>query len=225
MEGFMSEHHIVVEPPFYPNLPDESHCLEACVKMIVEAIPPFTKLDYQDIDELTGKTNLKVKYSWPLKLYLELNRIGYEVSVIESFDYESFVDDPEKYLIDNYGDEVGKDQIENSDLANEIFYAKKLIESKTVKLINKTPELQDLFDTLSSGSLVICNVNQKILQGDNGYIGHAIVIYGFGDNVLYIHNPGPPYRPKQALDIVLFDKAWSYPNKNSRNILAVRSSV
>lgn len=221
----MNQRHVVTEPPFYPNLPDESHCLEACVKMIIEAIPPFTKLDYQELDELTGKNSLTVRYSWPLKLYLELSRIGYEVSVIECFDYKAFVDDPEKYLIDNYGEEVGRDQIENSDLANETFYAQKLIESKTVNLINKVPEFQDLFDTISNGSLVICNVNQKILQGDEGYIGHAIVIYGFDKDILYVHNPGPPYMPNQDLDIALFDKAWSYPTQRSRNILAVKSSV
>jgi hypothetical protein len=221
----MDRGHIVVEPPFYPNLPDESHCLEACVKMITEAIHPFTKFDYKTIDNMTGKSSLKVKYSWPLKLYLELSKLGYEVSVIESFDYSSFVDNPENYLIDNYGDEVGRDQIENSDLKNEIFYAKKLIESQSVNLVNRIPAIQDLFDEILKGSLIICNVNQKILQGNDGYIGHCIVIYGFSTNELYVHNPGPPYMPKQILDLALFDQAWSYPTHKSRNILSIKSPV
>jgi hypothetical protein len=227
MERLMNQKYIFVEPPFYPNLPDESHCLQACVKMAIEAIPPFRKLDYQELDELTGKTRLKAKYSWPLELYLALNKLGYDISIVENFDYQSFVNSPEKYLIDNYGEEVGRDQIENSDLNNETFFAQKLIESKSINLIKKIPEIQDIFDAILDGSLIICNVNQKILQGDDGYVGHFIIVYGFdnSNNILYIHNPGPPYISKQCLNISLFDQAWSYPTKKSRNIIAIKSSL
>lgn len=221
--GIMNNKKIVVEPPFYPNLPDQSHCLEACVKMILEAIPPFKILDYQQIDEITGKLSLKARYSWPIKLYLELGEMGYEVKVIENFDYQEFANDPESYLIANFGEEIGKDQIENSDLANETYYARKIVESPSVKLINKIPEMRDLIDSLEDGNLVICNVNQKILQGDSGYVGHFILIYGFGTNTLNVHNPGPPYMPNQELDIELFDRAWSYPTPNSRNIFAIKN--
>ena len=43
-----------VEPIFYPNLEDETHCLQVCIQMALHSLNPPIHLDIVQIDDITG---------------------------------------------------------------------------------------------------------------------------------------------------------------------------
>ncbi|MEK7102513.1 MAG: papain-like cysteine protease family protein, partial [Patescibacteria group bacterium] len=56
----------------------------------------------------------------------------------------------------------------------------------------------------------------------SGYTGHFVVITGFGKNHFTLHDPGLPPLRNRKVSLGRFEKAWAYPNKRAKNIMAFR---
>lgn len=211
-------------PDFYPNTPDETHCLQASIKMALGAIDPNLKLGLAELLFLSG--NSGEDNSWPLRIAHVLADAGFKVEIFDAFDLEDFAKDPENALRRTYGPEVAEAQISGSDVLTASRDAKRLLSDGKAALNFSIPDIDDIIDCLARGLLAICNVNSRVLNGERGYAGHFVLIYGYNADrgTLMIHNPGPPANMEIAISYGDFSRAWSYSGEIYKNILAIGAS-
>jgi len=204
--------------PFYPNTKDNTHCYQAVLMSILGYFLPEQKFSMKQLEKLTAKK--KGKWTWPTQTLINLHEMGFDVKTKETFDYEKFVKNGGKYLIEKYGEAVGNTQIENSDMEQEIGLAKRY-----VSIFGNNPELPEIDELgklLKQDYLLVINVNHYGLYGKKGYSGHFVVICDIDDKHVYLHDPGIPPQPNAKILIKNFKKAWEYPDKESRNYQAFR---
>jgi hypothetical protein len=210
------------DPGLVENAADGTACFHACIQMAMRLKKTADVPSFQDMDQMMRRA--PGKYAWEYALLSELIRRNFAVKFIQNFDLQKFVEEPEGYLLEFYGQEAGKIQIENSDLDTVVEDAKNFLEcaSNHRCLEQRTPSLDDVKGLLRQGYLLIPLINQRILQADPGYAAHYIVIFGFSDRGVRIHNPGPPATRASEIDWTLFERAWSSPQESARNLIAIR---
>ncbi len=202
--------------PFFSNTPDNFHCFQAALRMVLAYHVPTRTYDWEELDRLTAHT---ANYTWPSAGLLYCASIGLEVFVIDDTDYKRFSSEGYDYLLEQLGREVAEDQRKNSDLAQEMRYAKELISS--IPIEKRIPSRRDLHERLATGALVISNVNSRALEGQEGYAGHFVVVIGVDDDGVWLHDPGLPPLENRFVSWDRFHRAWSYPNPQARNIMAL----
>lgn len=206
--------------PFYSNTPDDTHCFQACLKMLIEYYWPEKIYSWEKMDEITSI--VEGLGTWPTLGLMYMQEQGVEVRVIETFNYEKFIKDGGKYLIEEYGTEVGTVAIECGDMEQEITATKKFIEA--IDAEKRIPSREDITSLLSEGYLIIVNINFQTINNKTGYIGHFVLIKGFDDNNFIINDPGLPAQENRLVSFELFEKAWAYPNEKAKNIMAFKLS-
>ena len=202
--------------PFYGNTKDNTHCFQACLKMVLKYFLPNRSFTWKELEEITAK--VKNLWTWPFAGLSWMSKNGFEVIDIESFDTRRFIKEGENYLKQKYGQEVAKEQIKYSDIKQERILAKEFL--KNVRFEKKIPQTNEIKQLLKKGYILICNVNSKALDRKKGYVGHFVVINGFNKNTFILQDSGIPPRKNRIVNLSLFEKAWAYPNEKSRNIMA-----
>jgi len=204
--------------PFYSNTPDNTHCFQASLKMILKYYWPNEEYGWEELDRITAKK--ESLWTWPMAGLIWLKEKGLEVIDIEPFDYNKFIELGGQYLIDEYGEEVGNAQIRNSDIGQEIKIAKKFIE--TIEIKRSIPEQADIKRFLEKDYIVAANVNADAMDEKIGYSGHFVVIFGFDEKNFILHDPGLPATENRKVPFEIFEKAWAYPNEKAKNIMAFK---
>jgi hypothetical protein len=204
--------------PFYSNTSDDTHCFQAVLKMVIDNYDPQIKFSWKDLDKISDKQNNK--WTWPISGYIWLKENNYDIQIIEPFDYKKFIKHDGDYLIEEYGVEVGTAQINNSDIKKEQINAKNFI--KLINYQKRIPKINEIIYYLNNKYLIICNVNANKLINHQGYTGHFVLIKGYNNKGLFLHDPGLPPRENIYVDLELFERAWSYPNEKAKNICAVK---
>ena len=205
--------------PFFSNTADGTHCFQAALSIVFGSIWPDRKFSIEELDRISAK--MSGKWTWPTAAMLWMMEQGLEIRLVEDFDYEDFADRGEKYLYDRLGDEVARAQIENSEIDQELAFAKRF--AKLAPLECRIPNFKDIEKLLSEGFLIICNINAAALFGQKGYSGHFIVVYECDKTTLTIHDPGLPPKPSLKVDKKAFERAWAYPTEREKNLLAIRA--
>jgi hypothetical protein len=204
--------------PFYPNTGDGTHCFQAALKMTLAYFSPDREFTYEELDEISQK--VPGKWTWPTAAMLWLMQNGYELRLVEEFDYAEFAKRGSDYLIDKSGHEVAEVQAENSDIDREREIAKNFVQYAPLE--RRIPDLKDIKRYLEENWVVMCNVNSALLQDRHGYSGHFVVIIDVKDDEVVIHDPGLPPLPNLAVEKEVFEKAWAYPAESDKNLLAIR---
>jgi len=204
--------------PFYENTPDDTHCFQATLKMVLKYFYPEEEYSRKKLEKITAK--VEGLGTWPYAGLIWLSRKGMEVINIEDFDTQRFIDEGGKYLIAEFGEETGRAQIEHSDIKQEQKIARQFI--KIINVQKRVPELEEIKKFLKEGYIIICNINSRALNLEKGYVGHFIVIKGFEENSFKIHDPGLPGIENRKIEFSIFEKAWAYPNEKAKNIMAFR---
>jgi hypothetical protein len=186
--------------------------------MVLKFFLPEREFSWQQLDKITAKG--EGLWTWPMAGLLWLQNNGFEIKDIEVFDYGRFACEGGKYLVDFFGKEVGEAQIEHSDLDQEIAYAKAFI--RKITPIVRIPTIHDICQLLKGEYLLVCNVNSNTLNDKAGYVGHFVVVKGFDDSAITLHDPGLPPRENKRVDFTKFRWSWAYPNENAKNIMALR---
>jgi len=208
------------EVPFYSNTPDDTHCFQAALRMVMKYCWPHRDYSWTELDKITKK--VEGLWTWPTAGVIWLQDRRMEIKIIDVFDRVQFIEKGESYLISEYGEEVGKLQIQNSDIEHE----RNLFRNFAGKVRSecRTPTIQDIRLLLEEDYLVICNVNSSALNKKEGYNGHFVVVTGIGGDYLTVHDPGLPAAQKRQVYFSSFEQAWAYPNDKAKNILAFRWS-
>ncbi len=207
--------------PFVPNTKDDLHCLQSAYMMIVKYYKPDFEIDWDEWSKITG---FEVgKGTWASAGVLWFNDNGFDVKHYEVFDYDEFFKRGGDYLIQTSGQDVGQWQIEHSNIPLEQKRAKQMIDKGL--LVSKTPTIEDIKSYLDKGYLLCVLLNSRRLNGKNGYFGHAVTIIGYDDKSLIIHDPGLPPHPKRHVLFEDFESAWADPNKESKELDAIKLST
>jgi hypothetical protein len=206
-----------VEVPFYAN-EDKTHCFQACLRMMLKYFLPEREFTLGELDVISAK--VEGLWTWPTAAALWLVDNGFEVRNVETFDYKEFVRKGGDYLLSHFGENVGQAQIDHSDIAQEIKLAG-LFNQKIISEL-RIPEIADLRSCLDDGYLLGCNVNSHRLSGVGGYSGHFVVIIGYDEESLLLHDPGLPARQNLRISNEVFERAWAYPDSTAKNYLAIK---
>ncbi|MGH7246254.1 MAG: C39 family peptidase, partial [Candidatus Levyibacteriota bacterium] len=203
---------------FYSNTPDDTHCWQASLRMVMKYFKPKEEYSWEEMDKITEK--IGELWTWPIAGLLYMADKGYLVKVIEAFDYKRFIEEGSKYIYQEFGEEVANAQEKHADIQQGIPLAQKLISKGLWE--KRTPVVNDIIAFLEQGYLVICNVNAAELNNKKGYVGHSVVIKGYEDNHFLLNDPGLPPQENRIVDFDIFEKAWAYPDEKAKNINAIK---
>ncbi len=194
------------------------HCYQASLKMVLKYFLPSQNFSWKKLEKMTGMK--KGKWTWNTKSILELHAMGFSIVDMALFDAEAFIQKGAEYLYDIFGQEAGAAQVRFSDVPQEQRLMKQYL--KLHMWQNVSPTMRDMKRLLNEGYLIICSVNGRKLNGLKGYSGHAVLVYACEKGSVYLHNPGLPPQEAKRITIAEFKKAWEYPTKQSRNLLAIQ---
>lgn len=206
--------------PFYSNTPDDTHCFQATLLMVLKYFMPNEEYSWEELDQATAKK--EGLWTWPLAGMLELQRMGFDVVHIEMFDYMLFAKQGDDYLHEFYGKEIAQAQIKHSDIQQEQRFAKEFI--RKINFEKRIPDIGDIEKLMKRGFLIICNVNTCKLNQRDGYAGHFVVVTDYSDNELTLHDPGLPSIEDRIVSRDIFEQAWQYPDETAKNVTAFKYS-
>lgn len=204
--------------PFYSNTADDTHCMQASLKMILKHFHPEKEFSWAELDEITEK--VPDKWTWPFASYLWLIKNGFSVTVVQLFDIERFVLEGKAYLTEFAGEEVADAQDINSDIKTARVSAKQFLESHTPE--KRSPNISDIKAFLEQGCLVTCAINSFKLDNKTGYAGHSVLVIGYSNDGLYLHDPGLPPYPDRFVMNKEFEAAWAYPEESVKTLTAYK---
>ena len=204
---------------FYGNDDTNLHCVQATFCMILSKLLPKKQFTMQELVKLSDVGEGEA--TWPSRLLIELDKLGLEVHMIEGFDGNDFIDRGEKYLCDTFGAETADWQVAHSNIEKEQRDYKELLASDVI-VKNIIPTMNDIRRYLNDGYMVRCTVNSRKLAGDDGYVGHSVLVLSVSDDEVILHNPGLPPVPYQHVDLGTFESAWADPNDQAKEMIAVR---
>jgi hypothetical protein len=204
--------------PFVANTEDDLHCLQAAFMMIVKFFMPDFEISEEDWDKITGFEESKGTYATAGLLWFLNN--GFDAKEISLFDCKKFIKNGGDYLIELSGKEIGGWQIAHSNIPLEQERMKKILLSNAYEL--REPTITDIESYLDNGYLIRALVNSRRLNGKSGYFGHAVVVFGYNKKYLLIHDPGLPAQPNRKVSYSDFEAAWADPNKNNKEMDAIK---
>lgn len=191
--------------PFIEN-PD-NRCVPAVVGMVLAHFMPERHFDMSEIEKLCGYE--KGRGTWKAQSMLSLAKLGLQVHWIESFDHQKFIANPKGYLRTILDNEAYEWQVAHADLKQEAARIKQYIDSG-LPLENRPATNEDIKHFLDNGWLVHLEVNGRPLSDKSGYEGHSILVIGYDDSGVAIHNPDGENgnKPNQYVSWKLLDQAW-----------------
>lgn len=208
----------MIKVPFISNTKDDLHCLQAAYMMIAKYFLPSFDISWEDWSKLTGFE--EAKGTWASSGIFWFANNNFDIKHISLFDYSAFIQNGGQYLLEENGIEVGTWQIKHSNLPKEIALSKKLLKMNLVD--KREPTITDITNFLDKGYLIHCLVNAKKLNHIEGYSGHAVVLYTYIGDTIYLHDPGLPPIPNRKVSFADFELAWADPNKTSKELTAIK---
>lgn len=207
--------------PFYANTPDDTRCVQACFKMILKYFQPEKDYSWEELDIATAKPKDFGTHYVAGSLWMKQN--GYDVYILDSEDHKAFIEKKGEYLEKRYGKEFADVIVQNTNMENEVEYAKELLNTNIHT--KGLPNFDTIKDLLEKKYLLICIINHSMFfDNEDSYDPHVVVIKGITNDHVIMHDPGPPAAENLEMSFEKFDKAWSFPDTNMRNVLGFRLS-
>lgn len=165
----------------------------ACLRSTLEY---FTGKQYgwKELEELTGYDSGRA--AWTVKVWTYLAQHGFEICMIENFDYNRYRAEGRAYLQSHLKPEELEWQEQHSNVLEIIPMLPDFL--KRVHHETRSPKLTDIDRMLTDGYLVIVQLNSKMLNDLDGYSAHAILVYDKDGAEYVAHDPGlPPQRSRR----------------------------
>ena len=207
---------------FYPNSKDDFHCVQACLKSVLKIYFPEKSFSFKYLDKVTA--HKRNKLTWDFAVLLFLLKMGFDIVYISNFDYKKFAKQGEKYLQFLWRDDIYQYQKKYSDLKQEQRLATKLAKNKKISFSKRPARFSDLKRLFKNEYLAVVAINPFVLDGENEYGSHLVLITNITKNFIYFHDPGNPPIANRKTSIKRFWKAARYPDNNSVDLIAVKYS-
>ena len=200
-----------IPPPFYENF-DDTHCFQCTFREILEYFEPDEVWDWQTWDEFTNKE--PNKWTWPYRGRLNLLKRGYITHGVAISNISNYLKNgiyPE--LVKKLGTEAANKQKEMADLNKVEADIHEIIKHPSYIQEVRVPTIKDIKKFLNSNFLVRSIINSRTLNGKDGYISHAVLIYDIDDKFVYMHDSGLPPKPERKVPIETYIKASTTPTE------------
>jgi len=203
------------EIPYFKQ-PDDTHCFQACLKMVLKYFFPEKDFTFEELDKMSDKP--KDKWTWSCAALVELKNMGLKIKHYSIFDYNNFVKNGAEYIRKTYDKKVAEKMIEMSDIESEIENAKMMIEEDIFEL--KELPFNNIENWFKNNYVMILLINSKMINNEPEYAGHFVVVTRLDKDNIFIHDPNISYgSPNRKVEKDLFIKAWKYPEKENDVIL------
>jgi hypothetical protein len=207
--------------PFVSNTPDDTQCLQASYAMIRQFFDPNLTIEWDEWADITGY--LPGRGTWSMAGLMWFKEHGYDVIHMGLFDYAEFASRGAEYLVEALGEEVANWELQYTDLKLEQARALRFLSSNV--WVQRPPTIADVRRYLDDGYLIKCLLNLNALNDKPGYLGHAVVVKGYTDTGVILHDPGLPARPNRRVDYEHFLYAWIDPVRRSQKLDAIRKKI
>ena len=176
------------------------HCAVAVYRMLFDYFLD-RKLSWEEADKLAGFKEGRA--AWTVTIWERMSNIGFDIRMIEPFDYTRYLTDGDNYLRAYFKPEVYKWNLEHSNLLEIQPYIPSFL--KKVHVESRSPTLDDIDAMLEDGRLVQVQLNSKILNDQKGYSSHVILVIKKEGDEYVAHDPGLPAIPDRRIPR---DKLW-----------------
>lgn len=195
----------IAQVPFVENSGDK--CVPAVIGMVLGYFMPEKTFSMPELEELCGYE--KGKGTWKALSMLNMAKLGFQTYWIEDFDHEKFIENPKHYLKSILDEKAYEWQVEHSNLDVEAKRMKEYVDSG-LPLEMRRATNDDIKHFLDDGWVIHLEVNARTLSGKSGYEGHSILVIGYTDKEVIIHNPDGESGNKanQHVSWELLNEAW-----------------
>ena len=206
-------------PRFVPNQDDDLHCMQAVYIMIVEMLTG-EEVSMKDAEVETGfVTGLD---TWPFQAFLSLESRGLHVVDHELFDAQLYAEDPRSALFNqNQDEEVTQSMLDGSNVELEKQRVADCLDNPAITFLNGRPTVEEVRLAVELEGAVFANLNSKALRGEEGYVGHMVLVLGFDGQSVSLSDPGLPPREYDSVTLDQFRAGWEYPSTDMANVIAV----
>jgi 23S rRNA pseudouridine1911/1915/1917 synthase len=176
--------------PFYPNHEDNMHCSVAVYRMLFDYFT-HRKIDWEEMDKMAGFTNHKAP--WTVTIWERMSSQGFDIRMIEAFDYRKYMHEGDHYLRQYLSDDEYDWQVKNTNILDITPQIPSFL--KRVQVESHSPTLDDIDQMLDEDRLVSLTLNSQVLNGKKGYVSHAVLVIEKEGDEYIIHDPGLPPQP------------------------------
>ncbi len=205
--------------PFYPNLKDNLHCFEACLRSALKYFFPEKDYSWKEIDKITQKQRRKL--SWPMAGLNYLGEKQIEILLIDSFPYRKLAKEGIKFLRSIWPEEKIK-QEGVSDLKTAIRSARQLIKNPNIRIESRESSIEELKKLFSLYEIVIVDINSKAIFDQKGFSPHSVIVKDIIRRKVIFDDPGLPPRRNVEVDCKVFDRAWQ---EAGRSLIALKRKM
>lgn len=206
--------------PFYKNLQDDSHCFQACLKMLLKYTFPEERYSYAELDALT--LHRSGQWTWNTAGLLFLAKKGFEGVSIENFDYKQFAEFGEEYLRMIWTEDIFETQKQHSDFEQERVLARKFMGQKRIRHMRRPTTFSEIEKYFREGYIVLVTLNPLVFEKLEGYARHIVLLTHIDRDSVTFHDPGLPPHAGRQVSRTLFQKALYSPYKEIASLIAVR---
>lgn len=176
--------------PFYPNHEDNMHCAVAVYRMLFDYYQ-HREISWEEMDKMAGFEDHKA--AWTVTIWERMSNQGFDIRMIENFDYHRYMQEGEAYLHVYLDDEQYQWQVEHTNILAMQPYIPSFLEK--VKVESRSPMLSDIDAMLDDDRLVFLTLNSRALNDRPGYVSHAVLIIAKDGDEYIMHDPGLPPQP------------------------------
>lgn len=171
--------------PFYANHEDNMHCQSAVYRMLFDYFL-HRKYSWEEVEKLAGFKDGKAP--WTVTIWERLSKLGFDIQMIEPFDYARYTQEGEPYLSTLYSPEELDWQLKHTNILD----IRPMIPSfiAAVRPICKSPTLEDIDTMLADDRLVMVQLNSRVLNDEPGYVAHAVLVIDKTGDEYILHDPG-----------------------------------
>lgn len=181
-------------PPFYANTDDNMHCTSAVYRSVLEYFLD-KKMTWPELDAFTGFTAGKI--AWSTKALVQMARMGFDIRMVEAFDYAEYAKNGQPYLETYMPQQQLAWQLAHTNILDIQPLIPQFLE--TVHYIKQHPTLDDIDSMLDEGRLVFVTLNSGLLNDSGNYADHALLVFGREDGYYIAHDPGLPPQPGRRI--------------------------
>jgi ABC-type bacteriocin/lantibiotic exporter with double-glycine peptidase domain len=202
--------------PFFGNLPDDVHCMQACMKMILKYYFPNRDFSFKQIDKLIGLEERRL-WSNPVQAAVVLHDLGLKVKFYTACDVKQFLKEGAFYIKKNYKD--WKTILSHLDVNLVLRFTQKALERGLLESKKLSWDTTESF--FKKGNLIMLVINTNVFKDRKGYAGHFVLLTNIGKQFVEFHDPGLPPIPNRREDKRKFIQSWYDPDTD-RNALVCK---
>lgn len=171
------------------------------------------ELTWEELEQLTGYTPNRA--AWTIKALVDIQSMGFDIKMIEPFDYRRYLKDGETYLREFFSPEEISWFLDKSNILD----IKPLIPMflERVKYTCRQATLADIDQLLDEECLVTVTVNSRKLNDSDGFVSHMLLITGRKGDDFIAHDSGGGQYPPQADREISREKLWEAMGGDTNN--------